>query len=53
MSPTFEIMSGQFSGLESYKVNVDEEEEIVQEFAAKTLPIFVAFKKETEGQQSG
>ncbi|KAJ6092172.1 hypothetical protein N7467_004141 [Penicillium canescens] len=31
------------SGLEYYQVNVDEEE-IVQEFAAKTLSIFVAFK---------
>jgi thioredoxin-like negative regulator of GroEL len=46
-------MSGQFSGLESYQVNVDEEEGIVQEFAVKTLPIFVAFKKGTEGQRGG
>jgi hypothetical protein len=37
---------GTISGLESYKVNVDEEEEIVHEFAAKTLSIFMAFKKD-------
>ncbi|QKX63369.1 uncharacterized protein TRUGW13939_10539 [Talaromyces rugulosus] len=44
ISPVFEKLSGEISGPEFYKVDVDEEPDIAQEVGVRAMPTFVAFK---------
>ncbi|KAI0370039.1 thioredoxin [Pilatotrama ljubarskyi] len=44
ISPIFEKLSEQFSGVEFYKVDVDEAQDIAQEVGVRAMPTFMAFK---------
>ncbi|KAF9471815.1 thioredoxin [Pholiota conissans] len=48
ISPVFEKFSESITGIEYYKVDVDEQEEIAQEVGIKAMPTFALYK---DGQQ--
>jgi len=45
MSPIFEELSEKKSGVKFYKVDTDEQQEIIQEAGLRAMPTFIAWRK--------
>ncbi|KAH9948215.1 thioredoxin [Amylocystis lapponica] len=45
ISPIFEKLVDQYPGVDAYKVDVDDQQDIAQEVGIRAMPTFIAFKK--------
>lgn len=52
LSPAVDSVSEQVSGVEFYKVNVDEEPELARQFEIMSIPTLIVFKNGTVVNQS-
>lgn len=44
LSPVVDKVSGQYDGIDFYKVNVDEEPELAREYGIMSIPTLILFK---------